>query len=73
MQKEHFKHVIELYAEAKGYKLSPFADKIINRCLTACEGKCPCDMTRGYCPCGEHQREVAEMGHCHCNLFLKKE
>ena len=73
MENEHFKHVLELYAQAKGYQLSPFADKIINRCLNACEGKCPCDMTRGYCPCGEHQKEVAEMGHCHCNLFTKKE
>ncbi len=72
MQNEHFKHIAQLYAAAKGYELSPFADKIINRCLNACEGKCPCDMTRGYCPCGEHVKEVESMGHCHCNLFVKK-
>ncbi len=71
MDNEHFKHIVELYAAAKGYKLSPFADKIINRCLTACGGHCPCDVSRGYCPCGEHEKEIAEMGHCHCNLFVR--
>lgn len=73
MDVEHFKHIAELYAAAKGWQLSPFADKIIKRCLTACEGHCPCDVTRGYCPCAEHVQEVAEMGHCHCNLFVKKQ
>ena len=63
MDNEHFKHVVELYAKAKGWELSPFADKIINRCLTACNG---------HCPCGEHEHEIAEMGHCHCNLFIQK-
>ena len=73
MENEHFKHVVGLYAKSKGYELSPFADKIINRCLNVCEGKCPCDMSRGFCPCSEHEHEVAEMGHCHCNLFVKKD
>ena len=69
---ETIKHVLELYAAAKGYELTPFADKIMNRCLNACNGCCPCDMSRGFCPCGEHQKEIEEMGHCHCNLFQKK-
>ena len=73
MEIEHFKHIAELYATAKGWQLSPFADKIIKRCLTACDGHCPCDVSRGYCPCKEHVQEVAEMGHCHCNLFVKKQ
>ena len=73
MEIEHFKHIAQLYAEAQGWQLSPFADKIIKRCLTACDGHCPCDVSRGYCPCKEHVREVAEMGHCHCNLFVKKQ
>jgi len=72
MDIEHFKHIAELYAAAKGWELSPFADKIIKRCLTACEGHCPCDVSRCYCPCKEQVQEVAEMGHCHCNLFVKK-
>ena len=72
MENEHFKHAVGLYAEAKGWELSPFADKIINRCLTACNGHCPCDQTRGYCPCAEHEREIQEMGHCHCNLLVQK-
>ena len=41
------------YAKAKGYELTPFADRIINRCLNACKGCCPCDVSRGFCPCGE--------------------
>lgn len=73
MTNEHFKHAVELYAKAKGYKLSPHADKIINRCLTACNGCCPCDVSRGLCPCKEHEREVAENGKCHCTLFMKDE
>lgn len=72
MDIEHFKHAVALYAEAKGWELSPFADKILKRCLTACNGNCPCDQSRGLCPCAEHAQEVAEMGHCHCNLFVKK-
>ena len=72
MTNEHFKHAISLYAEAKGWELSQFADKIINRCLNATNGCCPCDPSRGLCPCSEHAKEVAEMGHCHCNLFVKK-
>lgn len=73
MDINHFKHVVELYASAKGYELTPFADKIMNRCLNACNGCCPCDMSRGFCPCKEHVKEIEEMGHCHCNLFKKKE
>ena len=72
MDVEHYKHIAELYAKAKGWQLSPFADKIIKRCLM-CEGKCPCDTSRGYCPCSEHEKEIKEMGHCHCNLFVSKE
>ena len=67
----HFKHAAELYAKAKGYELTPCADRIINRCLNACKGCCPCDVSRGSCPCGEHEREIEEQGHCHCNLFKK--
>ncbi len=69
----HFKHALSLYAASKGYQLTPFADRIINRCLNACGGNCPCDVSRGFCPCGEHEKEIAEMGHCHCNLFKKPE
>lgn len=67
----HFKHALELYAQAKGYQLTPAADKIINRCLNACQGHCPCDVSRGFCPCHEHVEEIETMGHCHCNLFKK--
>lgn len=72
MDNAHFKHILELYAAEAGYQLSPYADKIINRCLNATQGNCPCDVARGFCPCGEHQKELESMGHCHCNLFHKK-
>lgn len=71
MEMEHFKHTLELYAKAKGYKLSPHAEKIMNRCLNACGGKCPCDVSRGFCPCGEHEHEIMEKGKCHCTLFMR--
>lgn len=71
MTLDHFKHVIALYAAAKGYQLTPFADKIMARCLEKCSGNCPCDVSRGFCPCQEHVAEVERDGHCHCNLFMK--
>lgn len=67
----HFQHVCQTYAQAKGYKLSEYAEKILRRCITKCNGNCPCDPSRGFCPCQEHEKEVQEQGHCHCNLFLK--
>ena len=47
MDINHFKHVVELYAAAKGYELTPYADKIMNRCLNACNGCCPFPRCRG--------------------------
>lgn len=72
MDNAHFRHALELYAIAKGFELSPHADKIINRCLNSCDGCCPCDVSRGLCPCGEHEKEIAAGGKCHCTLLMKK-
>ena len=40
---------------------------------------CPCRLRSGdeekdrsiECPCVYHKDEIANMGHCHCNLFFK--
>ncbi len=45
------------------------------------EKYCPCRVVSGdkemdkeiICPCIFHKDEIKEMGHCHCNLFVKKE
>ena len=34
-------------------------------------GHCPCDKTRPVCPCNEALVEVAQVGHCRCNLFWR--
>ena len=44
------------------------------------EKYCPCRKVTGnkeedkkiICPCIYHLDEIEEMGHCHCNLFVKK-
>lgn len=70
---EHFLHVLGLYAKTKGWSLSKYADRIVKRCINACEGKCPCAPERGFCPCSEHEKEIESNGTCHCTLFeLKK-
>ena len=45
------------------------------------EKYCPCRVVSGdkekdreiVCPCIFHLDEIKDMGHCHCNLFVKKE
>jgi len=41
---------------------------------------CPCRLRSGdeekdraiECPCVHHKEEVANLGHCHCNLYFKE-
>lgn len=69
----------EKFAEEKGWKLTPYADKIIAR-VNANEGFCPCvsEEERNahpendyHCPCSLCEKDVEETGHCHCHLFCK--
>ena len=34
-------------------------------------GHCPCDKTRGICPCPQVLDDVEATGHCLCRLFWK--
>ena len=69
---KHFIHVLNVYAKSKGWKLSPYAEKIVTRSVNMCNGFCPCSYERGFCPCKEHESEVELNGSCHCTLFTKE-
>ena len=74
------------YAESQGFRLNP-DDKVVEmiiKGLLANQEKhgaryCPCRIVTGgkekdlktICPCAYHKDEIKEMGHCHCNLFVK--
>ena len=75
------------YAEEKGIALNPnkkmveaVIEGIINHEINDGARYCPCRKLTGdkeedakiACPCIYHLDEVAKMGHCHCNLFVKK-
>ncbi|MCK4781909.1 ferredoxin:thioredoxin reductase [Candidatus Parcubacteria bacterium] len=74
------------YAEENGFKLNPnkeVAESLVKG-LIAREKKygaryCPCRRVTGnkekdklkICPCPQHKKEIKQMGHCYCNLFVK--
>ena len=74
------------YAESQGIKMNP-NEKIVNAILEGLVRKkedngkfyCPCRVLKGndeeddkkVCPCFWHLDEIKDMGHCHCNLFVK--
>lgn len=68
---QHFLHLLNLYAKSKGWILSNYANNIVKRCIEKCDGHCPCDYERGFCPCNEHENEIETNGMCHCTLFIK--
>ncbi len=72
------------YLEGKNYSFNPDSDTvdaILNAMAMRFEkfGKdyCPCRRVTGdaekderiVCPCAFHEQELAEEGHCHCQLF----
>ena len=68
------------FAESKGYELSSFAEKIVSRAI-ANNGFCPCvseeerkqhPENNYQCPCSLLEKDIKEMGHCHCMLYIKK-
>ncbi|MDD1673708.1 MAG: ferredoxin:thioredoxin reductase [Methanomicrobiales archaeon] len=78
----------EEYAHAHGFILNP-NEKQLNIVLRGLarikertgEQYCPCRVRTGerekdkilICPCTYHGDEIANEGHCHCNLFFKRE
>ena len=55
--------VIARVAEAHGFEVSEFAEKIINAKLTMCK--------EDYCGSPTCVMETKQNGQCHCNLFKK--
>ena len=79
--------IAERIAQTKGWKVNPdrkYAQEIIDGLNQNknTKGKyyCPCKVVTGdlerdkdiICPCKDSQKEINEMGHCHCNLFHEK-
>ncbi|MFA6252446.1 MAG: ferredoxin-thioredoxin reductase catalytic domain-containing protein [Candidatus Paceibacterota bacterium] len=84
---EELKNKYKLYAQEKGISLNSnekIVDAIIGGLLNNeqrhGEKYCPCRKVTGnaeedkkiICPCIYHMDEISSMGHCHCNLFVKK-
>ncbi len=72
------------YAQMKGYVLNPDPEKLHEIIAALAYNQktygfryCPCRPLSGdpkedakkICPCFWHQKEIEEMGHCHCGLF----
>ena len=77
---------IRKYAKEKRFALNPddrqFAAVVrglVRNRLRHGERYCPCRIRSGdperdrliICPCAHHETEIAEEGHCHCNLFFQ--
>ncbi len=80
--------IAERIAKVKGWKVNPdkkAAQEIIDGLNRNKETKgkyyCPCKIVTGdpevdkdiICPCKDAQKEIDEMGHCHCGLFYAKD
>ena len=77
---------IREYAKEKGLALNPddrqFSAVIrglVRNRMKHGERYCPCRIRSGdqerdrliICPCTYHEQEIADEGHCHCNLFFR--
>jgi ferredoxin-thioredoxin reductase catalytic chain len=76
----------ERYAKSQGFRLNPdrkIVETIVKGIFNNQEKHgaryCPCRMVTGdkekdkliICPCAYHKKELEEMGHCHCRLFVR--
>ena len=77
---------VKAYAQKQGWSLNEDPKQLgtVIRGLIRNKSKfgrpyCPCRLRSGdeekdrsiECPCVYHKDEIANMGHCHCNLFFK--
>jgi len=76
----------EDYAKSQGFRVNPnpqiaegVARAILLREQAYGERYCPCRKLTNdkkadkkiICPCSYHKKEIANDGHCYCNLFVK--
>jgi ferredoxin-thioredoxin reductase catalytic subunit len=59
---------LEKFCEGKSFKLSEYADKIIEK-INKRGGFCPCRLQNIECPCPMHEDEIKNKGFCTCRLF----
>jgi ferredoxin-thioredoxin reductase catalytic subunit len=80
MSEERVMEYVKKNAEKRGYKLNPNEEIL----MTVVKGLannwskygkpfCPCRLEKVVCPCKYLEDEIKEMGHCHCQLFIKGE
>lgn len=88
MNKDELRKISEDYAKSQGFKLNP-NEQIVNAILDGLLKNekehgfryCPCRIVTGnkeedkkkICPCFWHKDEIKDMGHCHCNLFVRED
>jgi ferredoxin-thioredoxin reductase catalytic subunit len=86
MKVEELLEEIRKHAVTQGFKLNP-DEKVVTTILRGLLEKerkygyryCPCRPITGdkkhdaqnICPCAWHKKEIEEMGHCLCGLFVK--
>lgn len=86
-EENEFLEFAKKHAEEKGIMLNP-DERIVQGIIKGLfmkeekfgEKYCPCRVVGGnkekdkeiICPCIFHMDEIKDMGHCHCNLFVKK-
>ena len=71
-----FKEKFEKLAEQHGLELTEFADRVLRiKERQIDEYQCPCypDSVDHYCISPLCCKEAIEKGHCHCNLFKRKD
>ena len=71
-----FKEKFEALGNKHGLELTEYADRILKikeRCID--EYQCPCfpDDVNHYCISSMCLQEALEKGHCHCNLFKRRQ
>ena len=77
---------LKQHAKMHGFRLNPdkeivetIVSALIKRKAECGETYCPCRMINDnkkdnldiICPCKDHQKDIAQRGHCHCQLFVK--
>lgn len=87
-EEQSIKADLDKYLEDKDFRYNPDEDVVrrVIKGMAARKAKtgmalCPCRLATGdpekdrkiVCPCEYHEKEIAEQGMCHCQLFVAPE